>query len=213
MFDRDLLPESTKLHLGCGSSKVATWLNVDLIESDFDLDLGSGRLPWRSSVFESVVSEHLIEHLDLMSELIPLLREVHRVMVPGGDLWLSCPDIETICRAYLDNRIPELISNRKRRHAGYFLGRPPLLLETGLPSYPVELLGQIPASHMVNEWFHQWGQHRNLFDFELLEWTLTEAGFSDVKRANGDDLAARFPEFPKHADADHGIILRATAKR
>ncbi|MBN1262115.1 MAG: methyltransferase domain-containing protein [Anaerolineae bacterium] len=213
VFARDLLPSSPRLHLGCGMLRLPGWLNVDVTGSDFDVDLGGGRLPWRSGVFDTVLSEHLIEHLDLMPELIPLLREVHRVMAPGGELWLSCPDIETVCRAYLDGRVSELLAARLRRWPGYVLGRAPLRLEARMPLYPKELLGHIPPSHFINDVFHQWGEHKNLFDFDLLVWALGVTGFENVARVDKAAFVARFPGVPKHADDDHGVAVRATVAK
>src|SRR5690242_6902805 len=76
--DRDVLPRDPKLHLGAGGRKVPGWLNVDISESEYDVDLGSGRLPWRTDSADCVVSEHTIEHLELHSELVPLLSELNR---------------------------------------------------------------------------------------------------------------------------------------
>jgi hypothetical protein len=57
----DVVPSVRRLHLGCGSRLVNDWLNVDVVDSDYDVDLASGRLPWRSGVFDTIVSEHFIE--------------------------------------------------------------------------------------------------------------------------------------------------------
>jgi SAM-dependent methyltransferase len=88
----DLEPSCNKLHLGCGSRRVAGWLNVDVIGSDYDIDFIT-RLPWRSDSFSAIVSQHVIEHLELFGELVPLLSELRRVLQPGGQIWLSCPDM------------------------------------------------------------------------------------------------------------------------
>src|SRR4029077_4956809 len=83
-----------RLHLGCGQRLVPGWVNADVTDSDADVDLASGQLPWPDSSFETVVSQHVIEHMELQGELIPLLREIGRVLEPGGEVWLSCPDLE-----------------------------------------------------------------------------------------------------------------------
>jgi SAM-dependent methyltransferase len=48
----------------------------------------SCRMPFRSGVFDVVIASHLIEHLDDPSSL---LREIDRMLRPGGVIRLSCP--------------------------------------------------------------------------------------------------------------------------
>jgi len=191
--DRDVVPRRPRVHLGAGSRRVAGWLNVDVSGSDYDVDLASGRLPWRTNSVACVVSQHVIEHLELRTELLPLLSELGRVIRPGGEIWLSCPDIEKVCRSYLDHRMVDLLEDRQTRFPGYSLG-------------------EVPTSHMINDLFHQFGQHENLFDFELLEWALTSSGFDDVRRISEADLLARFPEFPERGDDLQSLYVRASLR-
>jgi predicted SAM-dependent methyltransferase len=181
----------TKLHLGCGRRLVPGFVNVDVLGSDYDIDLGCGALPWSDGAFEAVVSQQVIEHLELRTQLRPLLAELARVLQPGGEAWLSCPDMEAICRSYLADGGARLLEDRRSR-------------------WPDFSLGGLPASHMVNVLFHQDGEHVNLFDFALLRHLLLEAGFSSVERVVEADQRARFPEFPLRADDDISLYVRAT---
>src|SRR5687768_16380409 len=72
ILKKDLSSPIDRLHLGCGRRRVEGWLNVDLSGSDLDIDLAS-KLPWRDQQFSVVVSQQVIEHLELHRELIPLL--------------------------------------------------------------------------------------------------------------------------------------------
>ena len=121
---------------------------------------------------------------------MPLLRELRRVLRPDGELWLSCPDMESICRSYNQGKIKAMIADRQHR-------------------FPEFTLNGMPSSQMVNELFHQSGQHKNLFDLPLLEWCLNEAGFSEVVRVAEADLIARFPEFPSRGDDEQTLYVRA----
>jgi len=188
---RNLTPPVEKLHLGCGRRKIPGWLNVDVWGGEFSWDIGSGRLPWRDNVFEAAVSQHMIEHLELDSQCIPLFKQVHRVLKPDGQLWLSCPDIAKICKAYQQDQLEMFLERRHKRW----------------PQYSLE--GK-PDSQLINDLFHQWGQHKNLFDFQLLAWALNQAGFEDVREVSESDLLARFPEFPKRDDEEHTIYVCAT---
>jgi predicted SAM-dependent methyltransferase len=185
---------SDHLHLGSGSKKVAGWLNVDVWRSDYDVDIANGRLPWRDAAFTVVVSQHVIEHLELQDELLPLLRELRRVMKADGEIWLSCPDMEKVCRAYVTDRAASLNEDRKRRMPGQ-----------ALPD-------GMPPQHFVNWLFHQAGEHKNLFDFELLQWALQQAGFPRCERADERRLLARFPEFPVRNDDFQSIYVVAYCK-
>ncbi len=59
-----------------------------------------------SEFFDGSVSEiyasHVIEHLGFKRELPTALREFNRVLVPGGILRVSVPDLPTLCALYLD---------------------------------------------------------------------------------------------------------------
>lgn len=190
----DVVPASRKLHLGSGTRRVDGWLNVDVAGSDYDVDLGAAKLPWKAGAFETAVSQHVIEHLELESELLPLLAELNRVLEPGGTIWLSCPDIEKICTSYVQHRMKDLIADRQSRIPGFSLG-------------------PMPSSQMINELFHQGGEHRNLFDFELLEWALTTAGFREVRRVDEADLLRSHPGFPPRNDDKQSLYVVATSGR
>jgi len=200
---RRLVPAHRRLHFGCGSRKIAGWLNVDLVGSDFDLDLTGGRLPWRDGAFEAALAQHVIEHLELRGELIPLLVEVRRVLSPGGELWLSCPDIEKLSASYLQHRMTDLIEDRERRSKLNWDCPWTLEDEVGLPG--------VPGSHMMNSIFFQGHEHRNLFDFRLLEWTLQHSGFARVERVDEAALLERFPEVPVRSDDAQSLYVRAFA--
>jgi hypothetical protein len=51
--------------------------------------------------------------------------------------------------------------------------------------------------------------HKNLFDFTLLYWALTESGFVEIQRVEEADLLARFPEFPPRHDELQSLYVRA----
>lgn len=183
-------PLSTRLHLGSGSRKVEGWLNCDLERTDVDVDLARGTLPFPTAHFEAAVAQHVIERLDLEGELQPLLRDLHRCLASGGEVWLSCPDMEKVCAGYLTDRGRGLVLDRQTRWPKY-----------STRGYDV--------SQVVNDLFHQSGQHRNLFDFGLLEDVLHKAGFRDVTREEESSLLARYPEFPPRRDDLHSLHVRA----
>src|SRR5436190_19851059 len=139
---RKSLPPSNKLHFGCGERHTPGWTNVDLVNSPFDIDLASA-LPWRDGVFDAIASQQVIEHLDQERELVPLLRELHRVARPGCELWLSCPDLEKVCRGYVQDQGHGLLIDRNTR-------------------YPTQFPEGMPSSQVINVLFHQGGEHKNL---------------------------------------------------
>ena len=110
-----------KLHLDCGSRRFEKWVNVDVIRSDLNLDLSQGKLPWKDDCYNTIVSQHVIEHLELYSELIPLFRELHRVLMPGGKMWLSCPDMEAVCAGYQSDKGTKLLASVQRRYPNFKL--------------------------------------------------------------------------------------------
>ena len=96
-----------KLNCGCGARIAAGWTNIDFhseIRQVQHVNLLRG-LPFPANSFDFAYSSHLIEHFTL-DEASFLMKEVHRVLKPGGVVRTVVPDLaESVCE-YL--RILEL---------------------------------------------------------------------------------------------------------
>ncbi len=95
-----------RLHLGCNRTRLPGFVNVDvratpavdLVHSCEDLS------PFADAEAELVFSNAFFEHL-YARQRVPLLREVARVLAPGGLLlFTGVPDFEAVARAYLEKR-------------------------------------------------------------------------------------------------------------
>lgn len=54
-----------------------------------------------NDTFEQIYASHVVEHLDYRDELVRTLAEWNRVLVPGGTLLLSVPDLDTLASLLL----------------------------------------------------------------------------------------------------------------
>lgn len=90
------------VNLGCGSRHHSAWLNYDIVGGPGVIahDLRQG-IPLPDNSCDAVYHSHVLEHLRPV-EAAGLLRECFRVLKPGGILRVAVPDLERICRAYLD---------------------------------------------------------------------------------------------------------------
>lgn len=52
--------------------------------------------------FAALYASHVLEHFDYRDEVASVLAEWFRVLAPGGKIYVSVPDLETICRLYCD---------------------------------------------------------------------------------------------------------------
>lgn len=66
---------------------------VDL-EPGGDVQADAAALPFRDHVFAAVVSNHSLEHVLRLDDA---LREIGRVVAPGGILYVAVPDASTLC--------------------------------------------------------------------------------------------------------------------
>ena len=178
------------LHFGCGQRVVDGWLNVDVTGSEINIDFSTGKLPFPSNYFSTIVSQHVIEHLDLKSELLPNLKDFYRILEDNGEVYLSCPSMQKICEAYVNDEVHTLLNARRLR-------------------WPDFSLNGYPDVQMINHLFHQDGEHKNLFDFNLLSYVLEKCGFSQVQEITESTFLQKHPSFPIRNDDEQSLYICA----
>lgn len=92
-----------KLHIG-GQIKAEGWevLNanpapyVDHVCNANDLS------QFPANTFVEIYASHIVEHLDYCFELTATLKEWNRVLVPGGKIFISVPDLDILAQLILN---------------------------------------------------------------------------------------------------------------
>lgn len=86
-----------KLNLGCGGQAMGGFINHDIAQDGVDLcDLGI----YEDESVDEVQCRHALEHVG-RDEVVPALREWHRVLKVGGKVLVSCPDIIACMNKFL----------------------------------------------------------------------------------------------------------------
>jgi predicted SAM-dependent methyltransferase len=94
--------KKTYLNLGCGERFHADWINIDLVPRGPGVlahDLSTG-IPFAEASVDAVYNAAVLEHIR-RNDVPNFLREIYRVLKPGGIVRIGVPDLETICRLYL----------------------------------------------------------------------------------------------------------------
>ena len=109
-----------------------------------------------------MAGSHIIEHLDL-NHGIKLVAQAYRSLKNGGVIRLSCPDLETYARHYLD-------------HDEVFFNHP--LIREWCAFKTSQTHGQI----FIAKAYDSGGAHKWFYDYDSLKDILERAGFVDIKR-------------------------------
>jgi len=91
------------LNLGCGNCYHQDWTNIDLNSNNSHVmshDLRRG-IPFPEASFDVVYHSNIIEHFQRDDALL-FMKECFRVLKPGGILRVATPNLEQICRIYLE---------------------------------------------------------------------------------------------------------------
>jgi SAM-dependent methyltransferase len=165
----DLPAQGLSVHLGAGSAQLDGWVNIDVWPSQLSLDFRWG-LPFGDTSAERVYLSHTLEHLPYPTGVMELLREIHRVLRPGGKIRIVVPDIEAAIKAY--------VANDRR----FFEGRresawPEWDIRTRMESF-LGYAGVGPHPGMFGL-AHKFG-----YDFETVSRVLEDAGFTSIVRSS-----------------------------
>lgn len=101
------------INLGCGACVHPAWRNLDINPyvdgvEPWDANLG---IPASSNSVDYIYHSHLLEHLNQEKGEL-LTRECLRVLKPGGIIRIVLPDLERICRDYLQ-ALKDVDQNKK----------------------------------------------------------------------------------------------------
>jgi predicted SAM-dependent methyltransferase len=147
--------EYKKLNLGCRTSRIPGFLNVDVdggpfpekdVEPDIIADASNMEMVESGSVDE-VYASNILEHFP-HSRTLEVLKEWNRVLKPGGVLWISVPDFEAILRLY------KLAGN----------------------------LNKWMINFMYGDQYHKYAFHYIIFTWANLQELLMEAGFTKFEK-------------------------------
>lgn len=164
------------LNLGSGLESLKGWVSLDAQGGDAAVNL-LRPLPFGKGSVDFVYLAHVLEHFYFPVEALGLLREIRRVLKPGGVLRVVVPDIRQCLLAYASGDRAFFT----RRDEALF-GKP---RNVSLLRYFLQYAGAWhgPDGQMIA---HKYG-----YDLETLTELLTIAGFEPVPSGY---MASEFPE-------------------
>jgi predicted SAM-dependent methyltransferase len=94
-----------RLHIG-GKVKLLGWEVIDVNPGPCVDHVGNAAdlSRFESGTFSELYASHVLEHFDFKDEIPATLKEWHRVLVPGGLLHISVPDMDILARLFLDRQ-------------------------------------------------------------------------------------------------------------
>lgn len=153
--------DSRKLEIGSGPVKKEGWITLDAcLGADVCWNLKRS-LPFPNGRFEMVYCSHVLEHFS-HKELIALLTELYRILIPDGILSVCVPDASV----YIDLYNLKKSGKEFTRYEKAFISDKPM--------------------DILNYMFYMNGHHKHMFDEENLLYHLSCAGFTDCRTRGFD---------------------------
>lgn len=151
------------LEIGPGNHPVdPTWTIMDMVKRphvDIIHDVRICPLPVGDNQYDLVYMSHILEHVPWFNT-VEILKEVHRILKPGGTVEIWVPDFEKIVKAYTARKPGDT----------WFKFNPD-------KNFMTWINGRIFTYGPGDE---NW--HRAVFDYEYLTRCLEQAGYRQPKR-------------------------------
>lgn len=156
------------VHLGAGPTKLDGWINGDVFPAELPFNLSWG-LPFADGSVAFVYAGHVFEHLYYAGEALALLREVKRVLAPGGVFRFIVPDMGLFFRKYAAGD-RGFFDHWKKNAVKFF----------NLFDTPMELTMMYS---MVGADPSEFFAHKMGYDFETIDKLGREAGFAKITQS------------------------------
>jgi len=162
-----------KLHVGCGSFNLESWLNSDLYGNETTLPLNlNDQFPIDDGSFDYVFSEHVIEHFSFQQGR-KIFQEVYRILRKKGKVRVATPDLMFLIELYQKKKTP--------------LQKEYIQFATDVA---LKDLGIYKDTFVINNFVRAWG-HQFIYDFDTMKWLLSTIGFTHIaqyKPGKSDDV-------------------------
>lgn len=154
--------KTIKLNIGCGTDYKEGWINIDnnsdnnIERLDLNWDLHYS-LPFKDGSVDYIFNEHFIEHLSV-EEGQSAIKDMMRVLKPGGVLRMATPDLEVTIDKYINI---------------------PITKDETIKKFGLDFIKT--RAERINIGFRWWG-HKWIYDWEELDRRVREAGFTKIKQ-------------------------------
>lgn len=177
-----------RIELGSGPHGEPGFFHVDAVKvGNVDKEGDVRNLNWLSdNSVDELYSAHTVEHISY-TEIEPVLQEWCRVLKPAGKLTIKMPDLDFLCRAYVEgiHSTEEVMVAIFGGFSDYPGGPDGWEKISGNPQWDRNTIrdGEIPHPGKYTEW----GAHKALYTFESFKPRLENAGFTNVRRVVEND--------------------------
>lgn len=162
LLDEALAKGDIKLHLACGDKVLAGWINTDnrYLPGTIQMNMPHGMRMFPNASASFAYCSHMLHYLDNPGEVQDFVREVHRILKPGGVFRVCVPGIERIIRAYVADD-EEFFKEQKNHH----------------PKWATTKLDHLIQALSAR---HDDGAHKYGYDSETAEKLMKQCGFKKV---------------------------------
>ncbi len=180
--------QEVRVELGSGPHGEPGYLHVDAVKvGNVDKEADVRKLDWlESDSVDDLYSAHAVEHFSY-TEVVSILREWFRVLRPGGKVAIKMPDLDFLCRAYVEgiHSTEEVMIALFGGFSDYPGGSDGWEKISGNEQWKRHTIqdGDIPHPGRYTEW----GAHKAMYTFESFKVRMETAGFINVQRVVEND--------------------------
>lgn len=180
--------QEVRIELGSGPHGESGYFHVDAVKvGNVDKEADVRNLEWIDDNYvDEIYSAHTVEHFSY-TEIDSILREWCRVLCPGGKIIIKMPDLDFLCRAYVEgiHSTEEVMIALFGGFSDYPGGPDGWEKISGNERWDRNTLqdGAIPHPGKYTEW----GAHKAMYTFESFKVRMEIAGFTNVQRVVEND--------------------------